>query len=529
VTVLCMARPWRHPKTGVFYFRKVIPERYREFAGMREFKRSLKTSDAREARKRHSAIAGEYDALIERLEAPATPTAEAEQIQAIAVTPGDLYALAGDLWRWLLDRYVAFPAPPEAFSKTAPNGPWGATSEPWSGQRYQIQQARRSHIPAADQGIVAKFVGDFLSEKRIGLGATDRRAFCEAARDAIDGALSDLQRRLRGDLTDSPTLARYPGALPDVPRLRPTVKITGLIEAWEKGRENIRPRTRDEWARRLSQFSEFLGHDDALAVTGKDLRRWRDHLRTKDYKAKTINESCIAPLKAIFAAAAAEEVLKVNPFASLKIALKEDKTKEKPVRPYTEAEAAKLLKAARKRTDALRWLTWLLAYTGARISELCQLRKEDVQRAGTIPFLRFTTSDAKGHELKTGSSRRDVPIHKALVAEGFLKWVAQAKAGWLFVDLPEGRYGRRGDAASKRYGRWARQDVGITDTRAVAHSWRHRMEDKLREVECPDEVADSILGHAREGQRATYGDGPPLSVKLKWLLRIGVAEKRHDG
>lgn len=200
-------------------------------------------------------------------------------------------------------------------------------------------------------------MGDFLAERRIGLGASDRSAFCKAARDAIDGALGDLQRRFRGDLTDSPMLARYPEGRPNAPQARPSVKITGLIDAWTKGRENVRQRTREEWERRLSQFSEFLGHDEALAVTGKDLRRWRDHLRTKDYKAKTINESCIAPLKAIFAAAEAEDVLKVDPFASLKIALKGDKTKEKPRRPYTEEEAAKLLQAAHNRTDALRWLT----------------------------------------------------------------------------------------------------------------------------------------------------------------------------
>lgn len=515
-----MARPWRHPKTGKLYFRKALPEHLRKAAGMREFKRSLNTSDAREGRKRHSAIAGEYDALIERLEAPPVPTLEAEQVQVIALTPGDLHALAGDLWRWLLERYAASPNPDEASSNAAPSGPWGAASEPWTAQRYALQWGRRLRTPPAEQGIVVKFVGEFLAEKRIGLGASDRSAFYEAARDAIDGALADLQRRFRGDLTESPMLARYPEARPNAPQARPSVKITGLIDTWAKGRENVRQRTREEWERRLRQFSEFLGHDDALAVTGKDLRRWRDDLRTKDYKAKTINESCIAPLKAIFAAAEGEDVLKVNPFASLKIALKEDKTKERPRRPYTDTEAAKLLRAARQRTDALRWLTWLLAYTGARINELAQLRKEDVMKAGTIPFLRFTTSDAKGHELKTGSSRRDVPIHKALVAEGFLEWVAKAKSGWLFTDLPEGRYGRRGDAASKRYGRWARLEVGITDKRAVAHSWRHRMEDKFREVECPDEVADSILGHAREGQRATYGDGPPLKVKEKWLARV---------
>jgi integrase len=298
------------------------------------------------------------------------------------------------------------------------------------------------------------------------------------------------------------------------------VKITGLIEAWEKGRENIRQRTRDEWARRLQQFSDFLGHNDALAVTGKDLRGWRDHLRTKGYKAKTINESCVAPVKAIFAAAEAEDVLASNPLAGLKIALKEDKTKEKPRRPYTAKEATALLRAARKRTDALRWLTWLMAYTGARINELAQLRKEDVKAKSGMPFVGITSSDENGQEIKTGSARREVPLHKALIVEGFLKWVAKQPSGWLFSDLPVGRYGKRGDAASKRYGRWQRGEVGITDRKAVAHSWRHRMEDQLREIETPTEVADGILGHAPKGERGTYGDGPPLRVKSKWIGRL---------
>ena len=491
---------------------------------MREFKRSLGTANPRDARKRYAAVAAEYDAFLERLDASPLPIASAEPPPAATVSPGDLHVLAGDLWRWLLAKYAGTPRPPEAISKSAPSGAWGATDEPWSGQRYQIYRTRLARQSATELGFVRRFVADFLAERQIALGMGDLSAFCEVAREAIDGALDDLQRRWRGDFTESRMLASYPSTKPTAPLGRPLVKITSLIEPWEKSRENIRQRTRDEFGRRLRQFSEFLGHDDAQAVVGKDLRRWRDHLRTKDYKAKTINESCIAPVKAIFAAAAAEDVLKVNPFASLKIALKEDKTKEKPRRSYTDAEATKLLTAARKRTDALRWLTWLMAYEGARINELAQLRKEDVMQASDIPFLRFTTSDAKGHELKTGASRRDVPIHPALVREGFLKFVATSKAGWLFKDLPEGRYGRRGDAASKRYGRWAREEVGIKDKRAVAHSWRHRMEDKLREVECPEEIADSILGHAREGQRATYGEGPPLRLKAKWITMIGAAK-----
>jgi integrase len=213
-------------------------------------------------------------------------------------------------------------------------------------------------------------------------------------------------------------------------------------------------------------------------------------------------------------------VLASNPLAGLKIALKEDKTKEKPRRPYNAKEASALLRAARKRTDALRWLTWLMAYTGGRINELAQLHKEDVGAKGGIPFIGITSSDDNGQEIKTGASRREVPLHKALIAEGFLRWVAKQPSGWLFSDLPEGRYGKRGDAASKRYGRWQRGEMGITDRRAVAHSWRHRMEDQLREIETPTEVADSILGHAPKGERGTYGDGPPLKVKAKWMEKV---------
>ena len=144
MTVLTMARAARHPKSSILYFRKVIPERYRARAGMREFKRSLGTADPREAKKHFSAIAAQHDVFIERLEAPPLPAIDTEPTEATAVTPGDLHALAGDLWRGVLSEFAATPAPPNAFSGAAPNGPWGASSEPWSGQRYQIQRARRA-------------------------------------------------------------------------------------------------------------------------------------------------------------------------------------------------------------------------------------------------------------------------------------------------------------------------------------------------------------------------------------------------
>jgi hypothetical protein len=123
VTVLIMARLTRHPKSRILYFRKAIPERLRARADMREFKRSSRTTDTRAATKWYAAQAAEYEALMERLEAPEQlPTIASEPVEFISVAPGDIHILAGELWRWILDQHGADPAPRDAFSNSAPNG-----------------------------------------------------------------------------------------------------------------------------------------------------------------------------------------------------------------------------------------------------------------------------------------------------------------------------------------------------------------------------------------------------------------------
>ena len=43
--VLAMARPWKHPKTGIYWLRKGVPDDLRTAVGKREEKFSLKTRD----------------------------------------------------------------------------------------------------------------------------------------------------------------------------------------------------------------------------------------------------------------------------------------------------------------------------------------------------------------------------------------------------------------------------------------------------------------------------------------------------
>ena len=49
---LAVSRPLKHPKSGVYWLRKGVPEDLRKLVGKREEKRSLQTRDPAEAKRR---------------------------------------------------------------------------------------------------------------------------------------------------------------------------------------------------------------------------------------------------------------------------------------------------------------------------------------------------------------------------------------------------------------------------------------------------------------------------------------------
>src|SRR5918993_2906439 len=59
---LAMARPWKHPKTGIFWLRKRVPDDLRPLVGKREEKRSLQTKDPAQVRKLHAQALADVEA-----------------------------------------------------------------------------------------------------------------------------------------------------------------------------------------------------------------------------------------------------------------------------------------------------------------------------------------------------------------------------------------------------------------------------------------------------------------------------------
>ena len=46
------------------------------------------------------------------------------------------------------------------------------------------------------------------------------------------------------------------------------------------------------------------------------------------------------------------------------------------------------------------------------------------------------------------------------------------------------------------------------------------MRDRLRAVECPPEIIDAIGGWTSQSIGQKYGDGYPLEIMQKWLIKM---------
>ncbi len=66
--MVSMASPQKHPKSGVYYLRKSIPEKLRPVFGKREFYISLRTKDPKIAKERHLEELARVEALIREAE-----------------------------------------------------------------------------------------------------------------------------------------------------------------------------------------------------------------------------------------------------------------------------------------------------------------------------------------------------------------------------------------------------------------------------------------------------------------------------
>ena len=140
------------------------------------------------------------------------------------------------------------------------------------------------------------------------------------------------------------------------------------------------------------------------------------------------------------------------------------------------------------------WLPLLGLFTGARIDELCQLYLDDIYQKDDLWVIDFNYNLDK--KLKTSSSKRIIPMHSRLIKWGLVEYAADLRKKGkvrLFPELKKGRDGYS-QAASKWFSRY-RISCGVTDDRKTFHSFRHTVDNDLKQRKEIVSIIKAVLGH----------------------------------
>ncbi len=335
------------------------------------------------------------------------------------------------------------------------------------------------------------------------------------AADALPGA---------GTQDEPPRPAMLPAAAPAKPLRRvsppdlPPLLAADLLASWAAEAAPA-PATLRKYGATFRQLARVLGFDDVRRITEVDVVKFKAARLAAGINLGTITDDVLAA-GGVCSWAVTNKHLLNNPFKGL--ALKAVRRRGPAARvPFDDDDARRILLAARNETGCLRWVSWLLAFTGARIGEIAELRRQDVRQYDGVWILDVVPTADRA--LKNEDSQRMLPLHPDVLAEGFLAYVAglpNNPAAPLFADLKPAPVGGRAAAASTLLGRWVRQTVGITAAdRAPNHSWRHRMQDELRRVQAHPEIkpAHRCPVTARRARRParTYERPCPLVTRLQ--------------
>jgi integrase len=318
----------------------------------------------------------------------------------------------------------------------------------------------------------------------------------------------------------------------------------------------------------LGYLVEFVGADRPISsITKEDIRRYRNAVlslranhgfapsqtfaqkRTDNKQARISPRTAdliFRPTKAFFKwAVTTDGLIDVNPADAVKIVMPLEPKGEKVRRPFTKHEIVTLFssptftgcKSRHRRhdpgpkiiRDARFWLPVLGYYTGCRLGELIQLAIEDVRCEDGIHYLDINEKALIGSDQKSVKSKagiRRVPLHPDLISLGFLTHVSKRRNldkpnVRLFKEQPFGKDGQASTEYSKIFGRLM-EKVGLTDKRLVFHSFRHGVEDALRDAETQPYIIDSVIGHADTSMGGKYGKGPSLAVLHQALVTMAL-------
>jgi len=347
----------------------------------------------------------------------------------------------------------------------------------------------------------------------------------------------------------------------DVDLVGDVFSLRDLVEDWAP---SVDLHTAENARTYVRRFTEFHGEIALQDLTDDQFREFTDALKglpkiqsgkrremtfqrliadAKKEGAETIGFSTRKKyfdiLKGLMSHALARGFVKVDPWANLKLVKPKTKhSAEKPRRAFTAEEVRQVLEYVKGSnaeqygvTTIDRWAPWIAAHHGLRLQEACQLMKEDFKDIGGVWSMQIT-DEGEDQKAKSAASVRWVPVHPALIAAG-LRGVVEARPSGVFAFNEWGRYskkleeltpdnrGRVSAKFGKRFNTLLRQKIGIKDSKAVFHSFRHRFKDACDNVNISDAHRRYLSGRANaDATEGGYGDGAGMRYLLNSLKQV---------
>ena len=538
---------------SVYRFRLRVPPKFA--IRRKEVARSLETQDRVEARRRLSEVWAAWERL-------------AKIVRDKAMTRDQVEELVRDFIRTEINEYHLLHKAAEQYPSLVPS---------LQQQRDQLAQTRKLVLRDLESGTprhTQAYFEEFLerAEVKVERGSG---AYRELMRSLAFGWLEAIDRLDDGSQAAGESREFAPGVSaralpsPSAPPLasRPETSLTRLIPAYEryKARGGAGASWQVEIRTALAWFSAWFGSETSVgALTKLELVAYRDGLLelpanwTKKLPGMSIRDAAdhgkSSPLPKLDVAALqakrwgpVHDFLKwavenghatANPAEGVKVpvskALRAKKRRDQfEIEDLQQIFGAPLYKGMASEKEwwkpgalvvrnGIFWVPLLALFTGGRRGELCGLRTDDVvDRGGILCLMVREHSDDAGtvvRTLKNADSWRLVPIHPELIKIGFGAYVeARRRAG--AEQLFDISAARNFDAFGKHFARFLNK-VGVKTGRNCFHSFRHCMEQVLRENVDDFTARFRITGRISEHSSEGYGKGHTAETLYSQICKI---------
>ncbi|CAM5796354.1 DUF6538 domain-containing protein [Rhizobacter fulvus] len=548
--------PGLYLRGGVWQLRVIIPlDLQGAYAGRSRVIKSLQTGDYEEAKSKAKALHADWDATFEqkrrelnpqRIETvtPEMSKALAERVAAALLRNDDTIRADPSAAALFLDALQPFrtrssllipvdaPSPlPKHFA--AFGGALDGLSHELAGELAEVNAGmdQYSAVQMALQRIATVLPMVKAEARSMGLEFDEKApGALTALRESLKAyrrAMQSISARDQGAVIDTPEVQDRVNA----PKVK-AVRLRDVLPQW-KGSKTRKPQTVQAAEKALALYEECTGNPPITTLTRSQGVDMRAFLLAGGVTAKTARDR-FDYIKGFLNFASRElELLPRNPWEGLAI----EYTTTTPRRPWSSEQLAahfsrplhsayELPTAWEAGADAAYWVPLLGIFTGARISELCQLRTADVSTVDSVAVLRIT-DEGEGQGVKTEAGRRTVPVHAELVRLGFLDFVAairQAKSVQLFPALPLHK-----TKAGQYFSEWFASTRTLADGTKLPdfHSLRHTVRSKLASAGIAEPLIDTLIGHEVKGSTGartyTMRSTEDLQRALSTLAYAGLA------